>query len=511
MRALGAAVVLLLVACAASPRKLPVGKTTAAQQAWFPQKRCQQTQPSDRAACYKPWTVLIYMAADNDLLPYAYLNLYEMEASGDGRSASTERTDAVVQLDTPGPRGIRRLHMLPVGAPYDEKIPLSQFALHSEKDLRSPVIELLPEGNNPAAELKNFLDWGVRHYPAQHYMIVVWGHGEGWAKAHELTREVTPGPLLPEVPTAKDDPFGGRFRGGLAFDWSPPGFIDIPALREALQQVKQTLGRPVDVYAADACLMQMLEVTTELRETARFIVGSAYIQDFVGLPYRALFSHLNTENQNSPNDPPNDPARQIATLLPQLYQDSLDPAHNALRGQLSAELRKRFTMSSVATDELQRELLPALAELGAALDAYTAEDPLRTGDLQYIFQEQTGLYGSIQDLGAFLGALQAQLLQRAKQEPTPSPLRDQLQQAVQRARSAVATAVITHRFGTDYTADGQAALGLHALSVWLPISESDFRTRIADYRTSALYQYGHDSTHAQGPWQRWIERLYPAP
>src|SRR4051812_47435811 len=111
---------LLLLGCVLDPRLQPKERLAQGQPAWFPTARCQAVQPPERTACYKSWTVLIYMAADNDLAPYAYLNLYELEASGGGGlSASSQRTDAVVQLDTPGPRGLRRLHMLPVGAPYD--------------------------------------------------------------------------------------------------------------------------------------------------------------------------------------------------------------------------------------------------------------------------------------------------------------------------------------------------------------------------------------------------------
>ena len=43
----------------------------------------------ERRACRKPWSVLVYMAADNDLAPYAYLNLYEMEAAPAPAVAST--------------------------------------------------------------------------------------------------------------------------------------------------------------------------------------------------------------------------------------------------------------------------------------------------------------------------------------------------------------------------------------------------------------------------------------
>lgn len=529
MKTAGAALLLLVLLWGCSAPHVRQRHTElGTQPPWFPSERCQVVSPPDRSACYKDWTVLVYMAADNDLIPYAQLNLYELEAQepgGGGRSASTERTDVVVQLDTPGPRGLRRLHMLPVGERYDDALTLTELAARPEAALKSPLVAQLPEGGSPEADLRSFLSWGVRSYPAQHYMIVAWGHGQGWAAAQ--SPPLGPGadrvrslPLLANVPQPADDPFAGRFRGGVLFDWSPPGFVDIPALHAALKEVKTTLGRPIDVYALDACLMQTVEVATELRDTARFVVSSAYLQDFVGLPYRALLGVLNDPGPGSAGAGA-DPARQVAALLPELYMESLDPGRNKLRGRLAAELRKRFTLSALSTDALGRELLPALAELGTALVDYITEDALRIGDVQYIFREQTGLYGSIQDLGAFLGALQAQLAQRAKQGVAQGPVSERLQQAVLRAQEALTRTVIAYRFGTDYAADGQAALGLRAVSVWLPVTESDFRTRIADYKTAELYKYRPPGQSAEpnqdvepqsaGPWQRFITALYPNP
>ena len=98
LRRAAAVLLLALVGC---PRPQIIAKRTdlGTQPPWFPAERCQTVTPSDRTACYKDWTVLIYMAADNDLFPYAQLNLYEMEAQesgGGGRSASTERLPSIM-------------------------------------------------------------------------------------------------------------------------------------------------------------------------------------------------------------------------------------------------------------------------------------------------------------------------------------------------------------------------------------------------------------------------------
>lgn len=54
-----------------------------------------------RDGCEKDWTVLVYMAADNSLFPYALMDLYEMEAAFKSRNVagSTLKTDLLVQVD----------------------------------------------------------------------------------------------------------------------------------------------------------------------------------------------------------------------------------------------------------------------------------------------------------------------------------------------------------------------------------------------------------------------------
>ena len=44
----------------------------------------------------------------------------------------------------------------------------------------------------------------------------------------------------------------------------------------------------------------------------------------------------------------------------------------------------------------------------------------------------------------------------------------------------------------------------------LPLSERDYKLRIADFVPSAFYQYGGREGQL-GPWRRWIEKLFPPP
>jgi len=253
-----------------------------------------------RSDCRKEWTILVYMAADNDLSPYAFMDLYEMEAgyaSGLNGAASTITTDLIVQLDTAKTNHIRRYHMFQSDEVYNNSLKKRDFLNKSEADIYSPVIEELSETKSPQSDLKKFLKWGVVSYPADYYMVIVWGHGQGWSSG-PLSKKELKSKYLNEDATqlegvedaarnqVKDSgDFSGRRFGGLAFDDTQKSFLGIPQLSRVLNElVKEELhGEPLDVYASDACLMQMAEVAYEISDAANFVEGSTKVQDLMGL------------------------------------------------------------------------------------------------------------------------------------------------------------------------------------------------------------------------------------
>ena len=129
------------------------------------------------------------------------------------------------------------------------------------------TLEELDETNTGDAEtLTAFLSWGAAAFPAKKYMVVVGGHGSSW--------------------------------DGVAFDSNPGGdgaaaddHVDglaLPELREALAAGAAAMGRPIDVLMFDACLMASMEVAWELRDTARYFVGSEEREPNSGHSYSFL-------------------------------------------------------------------------------------------------------------------------------------------------------------------------------------------------------------------------------
>ena len=118
-----------------------------------------------RNECYKEWSVLVYMAGDNNLSNYAKADIFEMEAVG-----SRPEMDIIVEADFRDELGSRRFHIQKNPAPYkkhDEEF----FVKRSPEASYSPIVETLPElDSGNIKTLDNFLTFAAIKYPAKHYM-----------------------------------------------------------------------------------------------------------------------------------------------------------------------------------------------------------------------------------------------------------------------------------------------------------------------------------------------------
>src|SRR5262245_2325558 len=112
----------------------------------------------------KDWTVMIYMAADNDL---DTMNARTSEAIKDlkmiKRIGSTERVSILAQLDRAESKKTLRFY-LKKGGDYLEDVEMTL----GETNTGDPC------------EMVDFLDWGMSgEHQARNYLVILWGHGAG--------------------------------------------------------------------------------------------------------------------------------------------------------------------------------------------------------------------------------------------------------------------------------------------------------------------------------------------
>ncbi len=474
----------------------------------YVQRTEAQTRGRKRTDCYKTWTVLVYMAADNDLSPYAIADLDEMEGpfSSGQFAASTGHTDLLVEADLANSSGIRRYHMFQKpGTKYRTPAEQNQVRNFAIDQIQSPLVEfqkeprLGPSQNHPQ-RFADFLRWGMRRYPARHYFVIIWGHGQGWTIDSSRSRRPT------------HETFGG-----FGFDEQKGDRLGIPRLGEILRRVvRDTLEnkKQIDLLATDACLMQTLEVTYELSDSTRFIIGSPQVKSFFGLPYRRLLYEMNSRRfLTGVRHQSDDEAFHLAKALPTIAAKSFEPRSGSQRAD--KEAHKTFAMSALSTVELRNQLMPALQRLSHWILRYFAEDPVRTFDLQVLLRETQSFLGNTRDLGSFLEIFERHLRETMVTASNRSSRTiPNLLEAIRETQQALKITAVAFAFGSAYqpsirqSARQSAAMSFRALAFWLPLSALELRERIKTFRTSQFHQYFSQVQSNTNSWELWITSIY---
>jgi len=198
------------------------------------------------------WTVLVYLAADNNLCDAAFDDINEMESV-----SYNDSVKVVIQVD-----------------PWDD--PSSDFDFtevrryfitHDENpdSIGSILLNDLGEINSADPnEVSEFANWGFSNYPSERRMLILWDHGTGWTKNHETTKYI-----------CSDTDTGDN----------------ISVANGELQQAISNINFYLDILAFDACLMQMPEVIGEIYEYCDFVIGSEEAVPENGLPYGDIRYH----------------------------------------------------------------------------------------------------------------------------------------------------------------------------------------------------------------------------
>ena len=145
----------------------------------------------------------------------------------------------------------------------------AQVALHmSGLTTAAPSINVNTDDTDTGSPvtLYNFISFCIQEYPAEHYMVVLSGHA------------------------------GGTERDFLLSDESTARSLTFHELKEVFQQVKTDRREQlIDIIGMDNCLMSMAEICYELRDVAEIIVGSEGFSPSSGWPYRQILERLSKD------------------------------------------------------------------------------------------------------------------------------------------------------------------------------------------------------------------------
>ena len=217
------------------------------------------------------WTFMVYLDADNNLDPYGPLNLQQISSC----LTAEANINVIVLLD--------RLEQ----PAYLCKV------THNEVEV---VLSLGEVDMGSWETLSWFVEYTLKRYPAEHYILDLWDHGGGYR--------------------------------GVCWDESSGNHLSPHDIEIALAKAEQKTRTKVDVVGFDACLMGMIEVCYELKDVTNIVIGSEMLIPGYGWPYESLMSYLSTN--------PNVDPRTLGEEIVKQYVDYYESMKSTYFVQLSA-------------------------------------------------------------------------------------------------------------------------------------------------------------------------------
>jgi hypothetical protein len=204
------------------------------------------------------WTILVYMAADNNLAPSGVGDIEEMEAAG-----SNPEVQVVLQAEF-NQASFSEYRL----TPSDVHLPNYNTFRYAFGGLTSlpashrlgpdgTVVDIGNRSMTDPNQLHDFINWGKQNYPAERYAVVLWNHG-------------------------------GGYQGLLTDETSTPGkTMSLPELKTALSGVGS-----LDMIDFDMCLMGGYETLVAVNGVAKFAAFSEEIEPGEGDAYTPLLQAL---------------------------------------------------------------------------------------------------------------------------------------------------------------------------------------------------------------------------
>jgi Clostripain family len=233
---------------------------------------------SSNAPKENKWTVMVYLAGDNNLTDECVHALTQMrEVEG----LEEQKICVLAQFDPKG--GRLKTHRYKISAarknpsmsadfqiwekskktfPPEKYVEFEQF--RRERRNEPPKKERETNTGSPIT-LFEFVSWCIEKHSAENYMLVLSGHG------------------------------GGTEKGYLLRDEHPADALTTWEMQIALDEITKQHGVVIDILGMDACLMTMAEVSFQLREGAKLMVGSEGYSPIAGWPFKPVLTRMRDE------------------------------------------------------------------------------------------------------------------------------------------------------------------------------------------------------------------------
>lgn len=231
----------------------------------------------------KPLTLMVYMAADNDLESYALENLKMLEQGKSGsanvivlldRAEGYDQTNGdwtdtrLFEVCRDAGNGSlivsRRLSSQELGLFYDN---------NTELDMANPYV------------LRKFVEFCKGKYEAEKYALIIWGHGTGWRYSGDRGKNAG-GSEKTDLP----DISLGEVKA-VAIDDKTGSYMTVAELGKALR------GQGLNVIGFDTCFGGVFENVYELKDCAEYTVACPGVIPSEGWNYKRLLEKIQTASE----------------------------------------------------------------------------------------------------------------------------------------------------------------------------------------------------------------------
>lgn len=336
------------------PQTTPVASTPAQPAA--PATPTEPAEPMDvgEIAAEKDWTVLFYLNGNNATSSQAVSAMRQLEFVGSGdnihMAAQLSRPKAMLDRWSKDWNGVRRYEIKNNGQEFNAGAVvidgLTGFLPGKTKGIKSPTLQDMGDADMGSAKtLEEFLQWGITKFPAKNYMVVMQGPSEGVS--------------------------------GMMQDVVHDSKMTVAELGQAFKNVHEKTGKKIDILALNGSATNSLEVANELKDHAKYLVGSQGIQDGQSMPVAMVMNEIANINKDGERD-----ALAVAQYM--LLMNSMAP------GALSIVDLDKIGPAKEAWDNLAKSLI------GAGISRDQLHDLLdRTQDFQGASKNEA--YGNSRD------------------------------------------------------------------------------------------------------------------
>lgn len=237
----------------------------------------------------KEWTLMLYMAGDNDLDGPGRKKRDEIRAIG-----PTDAANIAIQFDGSGSSGVER------------------------EILGKPTATIKESSTGDPATLTDFVVYARDNAPSKRPILVIYNHGAGLdpdpSPHSHHAHEAAPVDTLPLRDIRAELRLASTRLGEAIFprtvlqyvraqvsaerianDLTAGDFLNNKELKDAIAAAIQgeAIGDArLEIVGFEACLMNTVEVAYQLRTVARYVVGSQSVIPLAGWPYRGIIRGL---------------------------------------------------------------------------------------------------------------------------------------------------------------------------------------------------------------------------